>query len=274
MIYPENLHTHCTHCDGSDTAEVFIEEALRLGLTCLGFSSHGDELICGSDFGLKPGYKEYTEHISALKNQYAGKLDILMGIEQDIFSPELPEGLFDYVIGSVHYVCKDGVYLPIDSPRGCAEKNINEHYNGDWLAYVQAFYDLAAVCAEKTKADIVGHFDMIGKFNDNDTYFPETSSDYYDIAIEALKKAVSYGKPFEVNTGGLSRGYTSRVYPAPVLLKELYRMGAEIVITSDAHHAKYLTYGFDFALKTAYECGFRYVKFLSSKGFRDIAIEI
>ena len=40
MIYTQNLHTHCTHCDGKDTPEEMIETALSLGFTGLGFSAH------------------------------------------------------------------------------------------------------------------------------------------------------------------------------------------------------------------------------------------
>jgi histidinol-phosphatase (PHP family) len=35
-----NYHTHTLYCDGKDTPEAFIEEALRKEMTAIGFSSH------------------------------------------------------------------------------------------------------------------------------------------------------------------------------------------------------------------------------------------
>ena len=36
----QNLHTHCTFCDGKNTPEELVREAIRMEMDSLGFSSH------------------------------------------------------------------------------------------------------------------------------------------------------------------------------------------------------------------------------------------
>ena len=36
----QNLHTHATFCDGKNTPEELIHEAIRMDMDSLGFSSH------------------------------------------------------------------------------------------------------------------------------------------------------------------------------------------------------------------------------------------
>ena len=89
-------------------------EALRLGCPAIGFSGHSyapyDEAYC-----MSPAQTEtYKEELCRLREEYAGRIRIYMGIEQDLYSTS-PTAGYDYVIGSVHYLYRDGVYLPIDA---------------------------------------------------------------------------------------------------------------------------------------------------------------
>ena len=57
----------------------------------------------------------YKAQIAKLKERYAGKLDILCGLEWDLFSDDNPAD-YDYWIGSCHYVQgpKTGKYYEIE----------------------------------------------------------------------------------------------------------------------------------------------------------------
>jgi hypothetical protein len=78
-----NYHTHTTLCDGSDTPEAVAAEANRLGIKHLGFSGHMDPDI-------HMVWPDYVKAISALKEQYQGRMDILMGVELDnLYDPRL-----------------------------------------------------------------------------------------------------------------------------------------------------------------------------------------
>ena len=60
----------------------------------------------------------YRAQVAKLKERYAGKLDILCGLEWDLYSDDDPAA-YDYFIGSVHYVQgpKTGRYYEIDSAK-------------------------------------------------------------------------------------------------------------------------------------------------------------
>ena len=103
MSYPSNLHTHTTFCDGANTPEEMVKRALALDYKSLGFSSHAYSPD-GDDWCLLPEREiEYRDEILRLKEKYADKIEIYLGIEKDVFSKELsfkPE----YIIGSLHYI--------------------------------------------------------------------------------------------------------------------------------------------------------------------------
>ena len=102
-----DYHVHTVFSDGKDTPEAVAEAAVQRGFAALGFSDHGH-----TDFDLsycmpRDRYPEYRARIQVLKEAYAGKLSIFCGVEQDGFSAESTDG-FDYVIGSLHYMCIHG----------------------------------------------------------------------------------------------------------------------------------------------------------------------
>ena len=113
---PSNFHTHTHFCDGKNTPEELVLEAIRLGCPKLGFSGHSytffDESYCMS----QTGTQEYIRQVRALKEKYADRIQILLGVEQDYFSDTSTEG-YDYVLGSVHYVLKNGCYLAVDESK-------------------------------------------------------------------------------------------------------------------------------------------------------------
>ena len=76
-----NYHTHTTFCDGSDTAEAVVQEALRKGFTHLGFSGHMDP-------GVSMDYAAYAQEICRLQAVYRDQIDILRGAELDnVYDP-------------------------------------------------------------------------------------------------------------------------------------------------------------------------------------------
>ena len=106
----KDLHVHTTYCDGKDTSEEMVKEAIEKGLTTLGFSVHSY-----MDFDLsycikKERIEDYRNEINSLKEKYKDKIEILCGVELDYFSV-MDVSEFDYKIGSVHYVKKsDNLY--------------------------------------------------------------------------------------------------------------------------------------------------------------------
>ena len=96
----------------------------------------------------------------------------------------------------------------------------------------------------RKRRGVVGHFDLLARYNGQGRFFDEDSPHYQGIAIEAVREAAKTGVIFEVNSGALARGIPNRIYPARFLLREIRRLGGQVVLSSDAHRAAHLTFAF------------------------------
>ena len=129
----QDLHTHTTYSDGKNTPEEMILAAAYEGLDTIGISDHSYTSIDESYCIKKEKIAEYAAEISALKEKYKGKIEVLCGIEQDYFSDE-PTDMFDYAIGSVHYIKAGGEYIPVDESAEILKKAADKHFVGDMYA--------------------------------------------------------------------------------------------------------------------------------------------
>ncbi len=103
---------------------------------------------------------------------------------------------------------------------------------------------------------ILGHIDLITKFNERGAFFDEAAPRYRAAALAALHAADPGQTLLEINTGAMSRGYRTAPYPALFLLKEWRAMGGRIILTADAHSASAIAYGYDRAAELARAAGF------------------
>lgn len=243
-MIPSNYHTHTQFCDGENSPEEIVREAIRLGCPEVGFSGHCytffDETYCMT----QTGTQEYIAVIRALQEKYRDKIRILLGIEQDYHSLA-PTDDYDYVIGSVHYVKKDGCYLPVDESKEIQLENVRKFYNGDFYSFIEDYYETVADLYRKTRCHIVGHFDLIKKFNDSGDLFNPQHPRYQAAANKALAALMSSPVVLEVNTGGIAKGYIKEPYPAGDVLTQWLKSGKPVLFASDCHNAEQLLFGYD-----------------------------
>lgn len=276
MTFPQNLHTHTTFGDGKHTPEEMALGAIRAGCRSLGFSEHSPFPPVGPNDGyslLPERAADYRAGVQALRDKYRGRLKVFLGLEQDIDSPP-PEGAYDYLIGSVHNLRAPGNrWLAVDAGAEDFLRYAEAFYGGDCLAMAEAYYRLEAEVADRTGCQIVGHFDLITKFNEGGRLFDEDAPRYRNAALEALEALMEHDVIFEINTGAISRGYRTVPYPAPFLLRAIREKGGRICITSDTHHAETITCAFPQAAALADSCGFREAWVLAEGGFRPVGLE-
>lgn len=237
-----NFHTHTTYCDGNSTPEEIVIEAINKGFSEIGFSSHSHTPFDLSYAMSQEGTKKYVSEINALKEKYKDKIKIYLGIEQDYYS-DIKKDDFDYIIGSVHYIKKGDEYIDIDSSIDDLISNINRLWNGDVYAFIEDYYTLLSDIVNKTDCNIIGHFDIIRKFNEVNPFFSETHPRYVKASESALHKLLKTKKVFEINTGAISRGYMKTPYPSEEILSLLN--GENIVISSDSHDKSTLDFYFE-----------------------------
>lgn len=266
-----DLHTHTSYCDGSHSAEDMLKGAIRLGCKVYGFSGHSP-LDLGEDWYMSPeGMKEYIAETRALREKYLGQIEVYTGIEYDYMS-DFDVSDFDYVIGSVHQIERDGVIFATDITAAELVRYMNELYGGDAIALARDYYEYMYTLCDKTSCDIIGHFDLIMKFNERGDIFDFTDRRYRNIALEALEYLLSKDKIFEINTGGISRGYRTKPYPDDFILRYIAEHGGRVILSSDAHSPENIMFGFDAAWEFAKSCGVRELTVMKNGSFEQVGI--
>ena len=249
-----NFHTHSVYCDGRDTPAEMAEAAFSLGFSALGFSGHRDPAF--SDCGMTPEKEAlYRRDIAQLKAEYAGRMEIYCGIEQDLLAGHR-DPAYDYAIGSVHWIEKDGLRLCVDWSAEKTQWNVDHVYHGDPYAYAADYFDRVAQVKQVTNCDIIGHFDLLTKFDEDGAVFDQEHPRYRAAVMHALDGLASPGTVFEINTGAMARGYRRTPFPALWILRELRRRNCLVMLNSDCHDRRKLAYGFDEAIALAKEAGF------------------
>ena len=257
----QNLHTHTPFCDGRDSAEEMVLRAIELGFSSIGFSGHAKMPQYCPAYLEDEKLRAYKTELNRLRLVYGEKIKIYTGIEYDRYSVGGTSG-YDYVIGSVHYVEKDGELLDFDGSGKLAMDTIRDYYSGDGMAYVRDYYSTMAGMPDAISFDFVGHFDIVSKNCDKFPLFDTESAEYKRIALEALHAVREKKDLFELNTGAISRGYKSVPYPAPFLLKEMKALGCRMIITSDCHDRRKLDAYFPEARELLRSFGFKETYYL------------
>lgn len=95
-----NYHTHtvrCHHAEG--TEREYIEQGLKRGLEILGFSDHSPQVFDHyvSSFRMLPDQLEdYVMTLRALREEYAGRMAIPIGLEAEYY-PKYFHRLLDLI---------------------------------------------------------------------------------------------------------------------------------------------------------------------------------
>lgn len=254
-------HTHTIFSDGKNTAEEMVLSAIASGMKELGFSDHAPmKFECEWDVDISQ-IEEYKKTILELKEKYKDKIKIYLGIEQDIYS--LPSSGYDYLLGSVHYIEKNGDYLPLDYSAEKTKENIDKYYGGDALAYCEDYYKLVGDVVEKTQCQIIGHFDLITKFNEKMPLIDTSHPRYIKAYTNALDKLLKTDAIFEINTGAISRGYRTSPYPSEEITDYIAKSGKPFAICSDTHSVSSVAYNLEEEREKLEKKNCKYIKSLS-----------
>jgi histidinol-phosphatase (PHP family) len=289
-----NLHTHSIYSDGKSQPREIVEEAVRQGLTTIGFSEHSP-LPFDNNFSVKSGdMPSYVAEIAQLKKEFKGKLDIYCALEADYltgvsepFSVTKEKYHLDYLIGGVHLVVDpafrqaqrpkvpepavpedprrvEGLTLAeqiwfIDGPKWeVYDEGLQKFFDGDIRRGVRRFFEQSNEMIENEQFDIIAHFDKI-KMHNRDRYFHEDEPWYRKLALETLDLIREKGLIMEINTRGIYKKRYNGFYPSPWLMEEAYKMGVPAIISADAHHFSEITLEFAAAEGALKKAGYRSV---------------
>ena len=258
-----NFHTHSTFCDGKNTPEEIVLAALEKGFVSIGFSSHGytpyDLRYCMKDTD------GYIADIKRLKDKYRGDIQIYLGIEEDAFAP-VDRSKFDYIIGASHYFVVGQNYFPIDSGYDHFKRCLEVfHYDINRMAHI--YFGSLCEYINAKHCNIIGHFDLITKFSEKESDLFYGNTEYDKIAEAYVREAIKSDPIFEINTGAVTRGIRSTVYPNENLLHVLKKENARIILGSDSHEIATLDGYFAETQKYLYDIGFRSSYILYNREF-------
>ncbi|MBF0532166.1 MAG: histidinol-phosphatase HisJ [Candidatus Omnitrophica bacterium] len=261
IISDYHMHTKlCGHADGEPAQ--YVERALALGLTEIGFSDHAP-LVSHRDPGITMDHSElpqYHQMIENIRAQYKGKIKIRTGIEADFlpgFETQTQALLgsypYDYVIGSIHFIKRWGFDDPIQRQEW-DNKDIDEVY--------REYYELLRQSAASGLFDVMGHVDVVKKFGHKPS---QPMIDDVKRTAQTFKKA---GVAIELNTSGL-RKPVKEMYPSLWSLEIYAAAGVPLTFGSDAHKPEEVGADFDQARDLALKAGYKkYVIFQNRKIFK------
>jgi histidinol-phosphatase (PHP family) len=233
MLPLVDYHVHTARCGhASGAMERYVEQAIQVGLSELGFSDHLYMYWLPADqrdpeLGMAEWEHDfYIQDVERCRGRYRSDITIRLSTEAD-YIPGHERQLetilraydWDYVIGSVHFV--DG--WGIDDSRylaGFAEWDIDALYG--------RYFELVAASAETGLFDTIGHCDLVKKFGHRPR--SDQSAAYTSLAARLSRSGVCA----EVNTAGL-RKPVGEMYPHPDLLHAFHAAGVPVTFGSDAH---------------------------------------
>lgn len=259
-----DMHMHTWFSTDSEACpRDMADEAVRKGLKTICFTDHfdKDDLEWGEE-GIFD-VDAYFVEMQKLQEEYAGKLNIRIGIElglrtylKDYYEELTKKYPFDFVIGSVHNVPykkdAEGNILYTDP---AAEKLFTDRTDKE------AYRLMMETTLENVRTSdcfqTLGHLDYVvryGKSREKEYSY----TDYADIIDEILKLLIEKEKGLEVNSAGLKYGLPF-AHPHPDVLKRYRELGGEIItIGADAHKPEHIAYDFAKAEEILKSCGFKY----------------
>ena len=259
-----DMHMHTWFSTDSEACPCdMADEAVRKGLKTICFTDHfdKDDLEWGEE-GIFD-VDAYFVEMQKLQEEYAGKLNIRIGIElglrtylKDYYEELTKKYPFDFVIGSVHNVPykkdAEGNILYTDP---AAEKLFTDRTDKE------AYRLMMETTLENVRTSdcfqTLGHLDYVvryGKSREKEYSY----TDYADIIDEILKLLIEKEKGLEVNSAGLKYGLPF-AHPHPDVLKRYRELGGEIItIGADAHKPEHIAYDFAKAEEILKSYGFKY----------------
>jgi len=235
MRFPCDTHTHtarCGHAGGSD--EAFVEAAIAASCDAIAVTDHVpfywlpaerfDPTLAMPEEELP----RYVDAVLALKERYAGRIEVLLGLEADwvdgagdVLARILERYPWDVVLGSVHWLDGWWVDAPSALPRYRAGQ---QEVDRIWRRYAEEVQK----AARSGLFDVLAHLDLPKKFGFR------ASEGFGGLEAEVIDAVVDSRCAVELSSGGL-RKPVGEVYPSAHLAAALADRAVPFVLSSDSH---------------------------------------
>jgi histidinol-phosphatase (PHP family) len=262
-----NYHVHSDYCDGKNTLEEMVAAGIASGLTSMGLASHLP-LPFANNWTMKAeNLDSYLQEVRHLKEKYASEIELYCGLEIDYFVDrhdisELGKAVLpklDYVIMSIHTLGNtvgDDVNYIDESPTDFA-RGIDRYYQGDTRTFVEAYFQGIAEMVTKFAPDILGHIDLIKKFNQQNRFFDEQEIWYQEAVKHCLDQIATTKTRMEINTGANLRIPGVGRYPSDWMIPEMQKRNIPVTFGGDSHSIEGITFEYGEAEAFITKCGYK-----------------
>lgn len=222
-----NYHTHtwrCNHATGAE--EEYVQAAIDSGMKILGFSDHTPYCFPGdycSRFRMrKELLPDYAQTIRSLQKQYAGRIEVHLGVECEYYPKFFNETLnllrdngVEYLLLGQHFIGNeiDGTYSGLPADEDTLKRYCHQ-------------------CMDAMNTGLFSYFahpDLIHFVGDDRIFLNQMR--------QVCREAKSCGMALEINMEGMRSG---KWYPGPLFLEAAGEEGCTMVIGCDAHTAEAL----------------------------------
>ena len=220
-----NYHTHtprCGHAAGSERE--YAEAALRAGLRTLGFSDHTPHDYFDCDYrtsGIRMELEElpgYADTVRALAAEYAGELEILLGVEAEYY-PKYFSRLLELLRGNgIRYMILGQHFVG---------NEVGEPYCGrptEDRKTLERYVSQSIEAMDTGVFSFFAHPDLIRFVGDEGAYLREMR--------RLCRAAAERAMPLEINLLGIREG---RNYPDERFWRLAAEEGCTALIGCDAH---------------------------------------
>jgi len=261
----------CGHAKGQLSA--VVQAAIDAGFSTYGLSEHAPRFhvqhLYPEEAGLVPAdlartFERYVQTALELRERHADRLELLIGFETealpvDTWAVKMRElrgsAPFDYIVGSVHSIGDLWVDLNAETSERAAREN------GGWEALRAQYFDQLASLIQALRPEVVGHVDLIRRFEAPDFRFSAAALRHAEHVFEAALQA---GSALEVNAAPFRRGF-GPVYPGPQLLARACELGVPVTLGDDSHGPDGVGVGLDACLRAIAAAGYTSVHYLTRR---------
>ena len=278
-----DCHTHTQFSvDSEADLGMCAERADRLGLVAYAVTDHcecnswypaehysdGDDMH--DSYCYKDCFLDSVAAVTALKEKYNGKLNLICGVEmgQPQAAPEAAAFInaderVDFIIGSLHQIRGEKDFYYIDYIDLGTDKiyDLLERY----------FMELNEMCRTNS-FDVLGHLTYCLRYMKQRHGIEPDISRFDGIIADSFRTLAQNGKGIEINTSGLRQGF-GETFPNLKYTKLFREMGGEIIsVGSDAHTAEDIGKNVRDGIEIAKAAGFTRIAYFKKRQPQFIAI--
>ncbi|MCB1105399.1 MAG: histidinol-phosphatase HisJ family protein [Opitutaceae bacterium] len=260
LLYESHCHTPlCKHAYG-DPVE-YAAQAERRGLKGIIFTCH-----CPLPDGISAGvrmspdqYEDYIALVTAARNQFAGRVDVRLGLESDYFP------------GTEKWLERLHAKVPLHHVLGSVHMQVPEYraryFIGDWFEYQKTYFKHLAESAETGLFDTLAHPDLVK----NEAPHAWIWSRIEPFVERALDRIAATGVAMELNTSGRQKAIRE-FNPNPAMLRLMRERDIPVVLGADAHVPQRVSEGYEDAMQSLLDAGYTEINFFLDRQRQTVPI--